>query len=536
AARLEREASAAARLEHPSIVRIFDLGHTDLGDPFIVMELLRGVSLREHLDERGAIAADKAVALLLPIASALAAAHARGIVHRDIKPENIVLIENEAGGTVPKIVDFGIAKVERHPGGQPSKGKPRTTDGAILGSPDYMSPEQARGDAELVDARTDIWMLGVVLYEMLAGTPPFQAENTFQVLRLIIEVEPEPLESKGVDPGLARIVARAMTKHPAGRPKDMKTFGRMLAEWALENGVHTDLTGTNIAAHWGRSLHPSFNETDPASSARGAPIDKKRSQGSLQAINTGPGTAGTSRAWLAAVALVFTIAGVAIAFNLIGSRSSEETSAAIASGVATARENLVDDPAPKMPPVPPQTGSATVSASSVASAAVALGPAACLKSLFPKHTFTDSAPRAQVCEEQDPRRGALFLRAEIARLGTLEKTTTDAMRDWALLSWYEMAVFAGVRGKCCPASAPPLEAPTSVGTCPDVGNTLRQLETAARTNKPTERPLDDFKLGVQCLAAAKRMNPAVGMPYVYVDSGEGGAMSAAKRILARAPR
>jgi hypothetical protein len=167
---------------------------------------------------------------------------------------------------------------------------------------------------------------------------------------------------------------------------------------------------------------------------------------------------------------------------------------------------------------------------------VAQTPAACLKGLFPKHTFTESATLDKVCEEQDPRRGALFLRAEIARVGMVEKTTTDAMRDWALLSWYEMAVFAGVRGKCCPASSPPLEAPTSVGTCPDVGNTLRQIEAAARANKPTDRVLDDFKLGVQCLAAAKRMNPAVGTPYVYLDSGEGGAMSAAKRILARSPR
>jgi len=533
AARLEREANAAARLEHPSIVRIFDLGHTELDDPFIVMELLRGVSLRDHLDERGAIAADKAVPLLLPVASALAAAHARGIVHRDLKPENIVLVENEAGGTVPKVVDFGIAKVE-------TKGRRSTTGGAIFGSPDYMSPEQARGEAGLVDARSDIWTLGVVLYEMLAGRPPFQAENTFSLLRMIIEKEPEPLEDYGVDAKLAAIVRDSMRKNAGERHPDMKSFGRDLAEWALENGIHTDLTGTNIAAHWGRAAHPSFTESPEPPPASSSKLDKTRSQGSLHAVTNKKGEGpGGSRMWLLLVALLATTAGVVVALGMLKQEAPPpDPGAAVASGEAKQHtpaviERRVPGPLPEAAATA-DTASGSASASQMASVAPLLAPAACIRNQFPRETFGESVPLEKVCDETDPRRGALLLRAEIARVGTLAKTTTEAMRDWSQLSWYEMAVFAGVRGKCCPIASPELSAPASVGTCPDLGAQLRTIESAARGPVGADKSLEPFRLAVQCLAAAKRMNPAVGTPYIYLDAGEGGAMSAAKRILSRA--
>jgi serine/threonine protein kinase len=225
--RLQREAHAAARLEHPSAVRIFDFGLSDLGDPFIAMELLRGESLRDVLERRRKIPAAEMVALALPVMSALAAAHQKGIIHRDLKPENIVIVPQE-DGVVPKIVDFGLAHVES------AVDEDQITSGVLVGSPDYMSPEQARADADQVGARSDVWAIGVILYEAISGTPPFSSTSLFALLRAINELDPPALETTGeADAQLGAIVMRALAKDPAARWQSMKSFGKALAEWAL---------------------------------------------------------------------------------------------------------------------------------------------------------------------------------------------------------------------------------------------------------------------------------------------------------------
>jgi len=156
---LQREAHAAARLEHPSAVRVYDFGRTELGDSYIVMEYLRGESLAEVLGRRHRLPATEALALLLPVVGAIVAAHARGIIHRDLKPENIVLVESE-GFSIPKVVDFGIAKVD-------APGRASVGDGdALLGSPAYMAPEHVLGEAD-VDARSDQFSLAIVLVPQL---------------------------------------------------------------------------------------------------------------------------------------------------------------------------------------------------------------------------------------------------------------------------------------------------------------------------------------------------------------------------------
>ena len=139
--RLLQEARAAARLKHPSIVRVFDFGESEQGDPFIVMELLNGESLAAILRRKKRLSPANAVQTLLPVASALASAHGKGIVHRDLKPDNVLLITDESGALVPKVVDFGIAKLLSS-----DPDRPFTLAGEVLGSPDYMSPEQARGE------------------------------------------------------------------------------------------------------------------------------------------------------------------------------------------------------------------------------------------------------------------------------------------------------------------------------------------------------------------------------------------------------
>ncbi|MDF3066526.1 MAG: uncharacterized protein K0R38_2127 [Polyangiaceae bacterium] len=247
--RLRVEARAAAKLVHPSIVRIFDIGESDSGEPFIVMELLSGESLSQLL-LRGALPAVNAVQLLLPIAEALSLAHSRGVVHRDLKPDNIFL-SREGSVLQPKLLDFGIAKVTS---GAIAGGPTLTQTGTLLGSPDYMSPEQAYAQPD-VDERSDVWAFSVVLYEALAGHTPFRGESVASILRSVVQDEPPPLEQVGhVDPALAAIVRRGMTKDRDARPASIFELGRELALWLFSQGVLEDITGASLEAKWlGRS-------------------------------------------------------------------------------------------------------------------------------------------------------------------------------------------------------------------------------------------------------------------------------------------
>ncbi len=245
--RLLQEARAAARLGHPAIARVFDFGVTDRDDPYIVMELLKGEDLADTLARRGRITATKAVATLLPIAHALEAAHSKGIVHRDIKPENIFMARSEDGRVQPKLVDFGVAKVDR------AKSHRLTQTGAMLGSPIYMSPEQARGDD--VDRLADVWALSVVLYEMVTGRPPFEGKNYNALLYSIIADEPAPITSFGTgDDDLWEIIKRGLAKDPDKRWATMQHFGSRLARWMIARNVHEDITGATIAAQWLRRV------------------------------------------------------------------------------------------------------------------------------------------------------------------------------------------------------------------------------------------------------------------------------------------
>ncbi len=258
-ARLLREARAAASLGHPNIVRILDFGATDRGEPFLVMELLEGRSLGALLDERSRIPATAAVRLMLPVVSALASAHARGIVHRDIKPDNIVLVPVTVGDTptplgdaemlVPKLVDFGIVKLQASP-----DVATLTDRGTLIGSAEYMSPEQARGLVD-VDAKTDIWSVCVVLYELITGNRPFTGPNHGAVLYAIFSADPEPTVARAAgDDALWEILARGLEKAPADRWPDARALGRELAAWAEAQGITTDAAGMSIAEKWlGRS-------------------------------------------------------------------------------------------------------------------------------------------------------------------------------------------------------------------------------------------------------------------------------------------
>jgi serine/threonine protein kinase len=243
-ARLQLEARSAAKLGHPAIVRVYDVGESELGDPYIVMELLRGETLSKVLAQ-GRLSAARAVQLLLPIIDALASAHARGIVHRDLKPDNL-MIALEQQRIQPKILDFGIAKLT----------DPRDTDhkltevGMVVGSPEYMSPEQARGRDD-VDASADVWAMCVVLYESITGTTPFAAPNYNALLRAIVEDDPRSLMDHAAgDLALWEILKRGLAKDRRNRYASISELGRVLAGWLITHGVFEDACGTSVEAKW----------------------------------------------------------------------------------------------------------------------------------------------------------------------------------------------------------------------------------------------------------------------------------------------
>lgn len=183
--RFEREARMAGSIGHPSIVKVYDLGHRDDGAPYLVMEYLQGESLADRLDSFGALSMKDAIEIMDHVLGGLAAAHQKGIVHRDLKPDNIFLAKQEDGNARAKLLDFGVSK------SLDENTLALTRTGAVIGTPYYLSPEQARGD-QSIDHRVDIWAAGVVLYEMLTGQLPFQADNYNALLVKILTSEPVP--------------------------------------------------------------------------------------------------------------------------------------------------------------------------------------------------------------------------------------------------------------------------------------------------------------------------------------------------------
>ncbi|MDB4931602.1 MAG: putative serine/threonine-protein kinase pknB, partial [Myxococcaceae bacterium] len=219
--RFAREAQAAAQLQHPNIVDVLDMGQDEaLNRPFIVQEFLQGEDLRRALRAGGGrLGVEQCFAVIVPVMEALAFAHARGVIHRDIKPDNIFLAQTPKG-VVPKLIDFGIAKVTDH-----DESMRRTSTGTMLGTPSYMSPEQARGDSAL-DARSDVWSLGVVLYEMLSGFKPYTAANANVLVAMILRDDPTPLlhVSPSMPPALAAVVMRAVCRDLAQRWPSVQHF------------------------------------------------------------------------------------------------------------------------------------------------------------------------------------------------------------------------------------------------------------------------------------------------------------------------
>ena len=205
-ARFRREAVTAAAVTHPNIVATYDTGEDD-GVAYIVMELVHGITLRQMIDRDGALPVGEAADITYQVADALSVAHARGLVHRDVKPGN-VLVQPDGRA---KVTDFGIAKAAD------SSSEELTRTGMVVGTARYLAPEQV--DGSNVDERVDLYSLGLVLYEMLCGKAPFEADSDIAtaVARLTTPPRPITLECPAVPPGLERVIDRALTKNPADR-------------------------------------------------------------------------------------------------------------------------------------------------------------------------------------------------------------------------------------------------------------------------------------------------------------------------------
>jgi len=254
--RFMREARSAASVRHRNVVEIIDFGVTDEGIPFIVMEMLEGESLADRLDRETTLDVPEAARIVSLTLRGLAAVHDAGIVHRDLKPEN-VFIATDADGTYPKLLDFGVSRQTGSTGS-----KDLTQEGILVGTPEYMSPEQARGLKD-IDLRTDIYSMGVILYEAITGRLPYEAENVGDLIVLINTEEPVPVTEHrpNLSSDVAAIIHRALSRDREARFQDARSM-----RWALIEAFRDEAFGD------APSGVTSYSELPPASGSFTGPL------------------------------------------------------------------------------------------------------------------------------------------------------------------------------------------------------------------------------------------------------------------------
>lgn len=265
--RFLREARLAAQITSEHVVSVYDVGTVPDGGPYMVMEYLVGEDLGRTV-RGGPLPTPRAVDYILQACDALAEAHALGIVHRDIKPENLFVAQRASSTPILKIIDFGISKATSKNGESANWGR-ETAANDRFGTPLYMSPEQLRSTTQ-VDARTDIWSLGVVLYELLAGVPPFGGDDLPQMCTNIIAGDPEPLvdQRPSTPPELEAIVLRCLEKDPAMRFRNVGELAGALAPFGPPNATSRAGRIAEIVRRGGGSIRPPAPLPTPARESR----------------------------------------------------------------------------------------------------------------------------------------------------------------------------------------------------------------------------------------------------------------------------
>jgi serine/threonine-protein kinase len=365
-ARFLREARAAAKIKSEHVARVTDVGQLESGSPYIVMEYLEGIDLAGWLTERGVLPIEQTVDFVLQACEALADAHALGIVHRDLKPANLFCVRRAHGETTVKVLDFGISKVTSDMAGQH-----KTRTSAPMGTPLYMSPEQMQ-NAKNVDARTDVWSLGCILFELLTGRVPFEAETLTELVLTVVHGTAPPVRAlrSDVPEALEQIVARCLEKD---RERRFPTVGKLAAALEPFGGKHAARSVERILATLRAAGQQSVAPPPPTS----APVTPRTATGATW-TETLPGSRSSRRlAWAlggggAALVLLGALALVALRPRAVAASSSSSPPPSAAP--QTASSAITIEPVAVTAPLTAPPPSASVAAAAPPPKARALPP------------------------------------------------------------------------------------------------------------------------------------------------------------------
>ncbi|MCB9595198.1 MAG: serine/threonine protein kinase [Sandaracinaceae bacterium] len=346
--RFLREAKAAAQLRHPSVVDVLDMGQDDDGGVYLALELLEGEPLSSEIERHGKLGAARALAVTLPVLDALAEAHEKGIVHRDLKPDNLFVHRGPGGDLLPKVLDFGIAKIME------SAKTLDTQTGTVLGTPYYMSPEQASGTEE-VGPPADVWSMGVVLYETLTGKRPFDGPSATAILLKIMTGDvPKLSDEPGLPAPLAAAIDRALVRDPKQRYDHMGAFADALRTAAAAEGVEvprrvtlSELKTLQVVdgeEAYATTLRNDTPRVERAATPRAEPAEARAT--TERTPSRGPRTG-----LLAAGLAVVVVAGAAIAWGQLGGEDDPPI-APLAHPVVTTPPPALDPPVVEAPPPP----------------------------------------------------------------------------------------------------------------------------------------------------------------------------------------
>ncbi|MBS2014675.1 MAG: serine/threonine protein kinase [Deltaproteobacteria bacterium] len=357
--RFVREARAAARIESDHVCRVFDVGMLG-ATPYMVMEYLEGSDLESELERRGALPPGEAVDLVLQALEGLAVAHDLGIVHRDLKPANLFLARRPDGQQRVKLLDFGISKVE-------GRDANLTDTQGSFGTPLYMSPEQVK-NAKHTDLRTDIWAMGAILYELVAGRTPFQGETSGEVMAAVLEERHEPLSAivPGVDEGLSNVIERCLIRDRDRRFASARELAAALAPFAAE--------GSGIATAWSTGASSRIDSTRLAglsSPTLAEPAPRERPPRPTGGLGWSAPAAHRSRRTvgiIAGAAAIMALVGGAIAMR----HRRGETTPAPVTAAESSRVPAPLDSAPAAPIVEPANGQPPSAAPSGAAPALSV--------------------------------------------------------------------------------------------------------------------------------------------------------------------